>query len=287
MDQQQTANQNELLPLLVLAPRPPGSAEPLAKTAQGDRSTMLYRSEFGYDCRYDSPQQAYATKSYDREGPRKSWFGIIALVSIVLVIGLIALQPEARDAVGTFFIGHHSAPSSAPQPTSQVGVLGVSTGDNNSGGNLSYGGTSSSDTGSSTSSNQSSANNSSSATQSTTTSGSGNASGGKPMVTLTGSYTVSGGKATTNCTQGTAGSGICTWTINHTAGDNMSMKITWTGNAKFAVNVGDSVGNVYYSGTSTTSPMNAPITNSGQSINITITITDTSQTNFSVALSNQ
>ena len=45
--------EKDLLPLLVLAPKAPGSAEPIAQSAIGEQSTSLYRSEFGYDVRLD------------------------------------------------------------------------------------------------------------------------------------------------------------------------------------------------------------------------------------------
>jgi hypothetical protein len=107
---------------LVLAPKAPGTADPIAKSAYGEQTTSLYRSEFGYDVRLDegsSPRPLPKVSSVKR--PRLS--GIIAVALLAVAALVLLTQPAVRTALFT----HNSNAPIKSAPTSTGSVLGLNS----------------------------------------------------------------------------------------------------------------------------------------------------------------
>jgi hypothetical protein len=230
MDQQPPSQEEkDLLPLLVLAPRAPGSAEPVAKSAVGEQTTSLYRSEFGYDCRLDQGSTRPLPKVRQ---PRRRPSGLIAAGLIVVAAVVVMTQPGVRTALFT----HQSNAPAKTAPTSTGGVLAL---------------------------------------HSTPT----------PAVQtqLSGSYVVgTDGSVTTTCNMGAATPGKCVWTIDHPANQTLNLQMSWTGTATLALAATDATGKSYFSNTSATSPQNAVILSAPSTLIITVSMSNTQATTFTV-----
>ena len=123
MDLQQPPTQEEkdLLPLLVLAPKAPGSADPIAKSAHGEQTTSLYRSEFGYDIRLDDNGNGNARPLPKVKSTRRRPSGIIAAAFLAVAAVILFTQPGIRTALFT----HNSSAPAKAAPTSTGSVLAL------------------------------------------------------------------------------------------------------------------------------------------------------------------
>jgi len=226
-----TQEEKDLLPLLVLAPKTPGTADPIAKSAYGEQTTSLYRSEFGYDVRLDESSNPRPLPKINSKRRRPS--GIIAAAFLVVAAVVLFTQPGIRTALFT----HNSSAPPKATPTTTGSVLGLA----------------------------------STPTPSAQTQ-------------LTGSYLVGDdGSTTTNCNMGAATTEKCVWTINHPANQTLNLSLSWTGTATLAFTVTDAAGKSYFSNTSAASPQNAVVLGAPSTLIITVAVSNTQATTFTVA----
>jgi hypothetical protein len=233
MDLQQPPTQEEkdLLPLLVLAPKAPGSADPIAKSAHGEQTTSLYRSEFGYDIRLDDNGNTRPLPKVKSARRRPS--GLIAAAFLAVAAVILFTQPGIRTALFT----HNSNAPAKAAPTSTGSVLGL---------------------------------------HSTPTP--------TAQTQLNGSYLVADdGSTTTNCNMGAAATEQCVWTINHAANQPLNLSLSWTGTATLAFNITDPAGKSYFSNTSAASPQKAVIASAPATLIVTVAVSNTQATTFTVA----